>query len=546
MKIIKFLKPYISKHKAETGAFILLSLALWALSIISPFIVGSYIDNLITAMGAEVIYQAVITLAIIWTLQLVFTYIRNILGAKLNSLISFEVQFGIIEHLKRLPIRYFSDKDSAYINQRVSSDSGNVTGFVLGSVIGLFSTGLTFSFALGIMFYLNFRMSLMISVIFPVYIFIYLRFRQPLYELGYKLAEESDGFFARINRQLFNIRLIKQNAWGEYSGAELKSGFASLFQTVMKNARLSYVFNNADALVKYMANMIIFIYSGFQIMAGEMTIGQFTMINSYSLMVISSLSVFLGFGRSYRNSLVAYDRIQEIYGTQQEDNGTVCIDSVDEIVIRDLNFYYGERHVIKKLNVRFEKGKIYVVAGENGSGKSTLLNIISGMVLDYFGEVSYNGINLRELNIYHLREKCLAIVEQEPVLYFDTLRENITFGTDKGQAVDYWIKKLDLHELISSLPNNIDYKVSENTTNLSGGEKQRLAEVRAFVKDSDVIMMDEPNSALDRWSLELLCEVLLEIKSDKIIIIVTHSQTMIDVCDEIVNLEAILHERLNI
>ena len=265
MKIITFMKRYIEKHKAEAGLFILLSLALWALSVTSPFVVGTYIDNLVTGAGPGVIYQAVTILAVIWTLQLVFTYVKNILSAKLNSLISFDVQYGLIEHLKRLPMGYFSDKDSAYINQRVSSDSGNVTGFVLGSVTGLLTTSLTFSFALGIMFFLNFRITLMICSIFPVYIFIYLRFRQPLYELGYKLAEESDGFFSRVNKQLANIKLIKQNAWSDYTGAELKTEFSSLFQTTMKNAKLSYVFNNADALVKYMANMIIFIYSGFQI-----------------------------------------------------------------------------------------------------------------------------------------------------------------------------------------------------------------------------------------------------------------------------------------
>jgi len=537
MKIIIFMKKYISRHKAETGAFILLSLALWALSIISPFIVGRYIDNLVAGFGTYVIYRAVITLAVIWTLQLILTYIKSILGAKLNALIGFDVRFGIIEHLKRLPLRYFSDKDSAYINQRVSSDSGNVTGFVLGSVVGLLSTFLTFTFALGIMFSLNFCITLMICLIFPIYIFIYMKFRQPLYELSYKLAEESDGFFARINKQLANIKLIKQNAWGDYTGAELTREFSSLFKTTMKNAKLSYVFNNADALVKYMANMIIFIYSGFQIIAGEMSIGQFTMINSYSLMVISSLSVFLGFGRSYRNSLVAYDRINEIYSTKQEDNGDINIDAVNEIAIKDLNFYYGERHVIKNLNARFEKGKIYVIAGENGSGKSTLLNIISGMIGDYSGDVYYNGFNLKDLNIYYLRKKCLTVVEQEPVLYFETLKENITFDNDKEQMIDNWVRRLGLSELIASLPGNIEYQISENTANLSGGEKQRLAEVRAFVKNSDVLIMDEPSSALDKGSLGLLCEILQEIKSDKIIIVVTHDQMMMEISDEIIQLD---------
>ena len=92
------------------------------------------------------------------------------------------------------------------------------------------------------------------------------------------------------------------------------------------------------------------------------------------------------------------------------------------------------------------------------------------------------------------------------------LKENISFDSGKEQFIGYWIRRLTLHELIESLPENIDYKVSEKATNLSGGEKQRLAEIRAFVKDADVLIMNEPNSALASESLLLLCEILQEIK----------------------------------
>ena len=91
--------------------------------------------------------------------------------------------------------------------------------------------------------------------------------------------------------------------------------------------------------------------------------------------------------------------------------------------------------------------------------------------------------------------------------------------------------RLDLHELLSSLPGGLDYNISEKTSNLSGGEKQRLAEVRAFVKDADLLILDEPNSALDKGSLQLLCEILREIKSDKIIVVVTHDEGLIGVSD---------------
>jgi ATP-binding cassette subfamily C protein len=327
----------------------------------------------------------------------------------------------------------------------------------------------------------------------------------------------------------------------------MKTGFGALFQTIMKNTRLSYVFNNADALVRYLANMIIFIYSGFQIMGGHMTIGQFTMINAYSVMVIGGLSVFLGFGKTYRSTLVAYDRIMEIQNTEKEENGISIIDSVDRIVVKNLGFSYGDRQIFKNLNFEMTKGNIYTIVGENGSGKSTLLGVLTGMAQGCEGEVWFGSANLRDLNVYHLRDKCLAIVDQEPVLYFESLRENIMPGVlgrnssedvrgagSREKELSYWIDKLNLTDLITSLPGGLDYNISEKTTNLSGGEKQRLAEVGALIKNVDVIILDEPNSALDKNSLMLLCEVLKEIKRDKIVIVVTHDRMLIEIADVVV------------
>jgi len=449
-------------------------------------------------------------------------------------LMEFAVRYDLVEHLKRLPIQYFAGKDSEYINQRVSSDSANVASFILNNVVTLLTTFFTLLFAIIIMFYLNFAIALMICFLFPVYLLIYFKFRQPLYRMGYKLAEESNEFHGRANRQLTNINLIKQNAWSDHAGNELKVGFLSLFQTIMKNARISYIFNNTDTLIKYLANIIIFVYSGFQIIAGYMSIGQFTMINLYSLMVISSLSVFLNFGKNYRNSLVAYDRIMEIQNTKQEQSGEIRIDSIENITINNLAFSYDNRSIISSFNAEMKKGQVCTIVGENGSGKSTFLNILTGMNQGYTGDVYFNSTNLREINNYHLREKCLAIVEQEPTLYFDTLIENISLEVDKRQSIDYWINKLDLGDLVASLPNGLDYNIYEKAANLSGGEKQRLAEVRAFVKDTDVLIMDEPNSALDKASLKLLCRILQEIKHNKIVVLVTHEQSLIDISDVVI------------
>jgi len=533
MKIIAFLITYIKKHKRQVSLFMLLNLVLWAISILTPFIVGEYIDRVVESDDRRVILVAVISLAVVWALQIALSYFRNMISVKVNTLVGYSVNFELIEYIKRLPVQYFAGKDPAYINSRVSLDSGSVTGFVLGSVLGLVTTILTFSLSLTIMFFLNIEIALMICLIFPVYILIYYKFKDPLYDAGLKVAEESNTFFSTQNKQISNIKPIKQHDLNIETAEELNVGFSTLYKATIKNARLGYIFNNIDAIVRYMANMIIFIYSGVQIIEGYMTIGQFTMINSYSLMLISSLSVFLGFGKSYRNSLVSFNRIQELYSTAQEENGSVEIDSVDCISISNLSFCYGDKSILKNLNFKMNKGNIYAIVGENGSGKSTLIDIIVGLRHEYSGEIKYNSTDLREIETYSLRKRHIAIVEQEPTLYYNKVMEHVnTTGID-NTAADYWINRLDLSYLVSS------YDSCKNQTwqtNLSGGEKQRLTIARALIKNTDVLVMDEPNSAIDNDSLQLLIDIILELKNEKLIILVTHNKDLISISDFVIRL----------
>lgn len=538
MKILMFLKKYLARYKWNAVIFVILNLVLWTFSFSTPYIIGKYIDSLISIASKIKLWQGVMPLAIIWTLQIFSSYIKNIVGTKLHSKFSFHINYDLIEHLKRIPIRYFADKNSAYLNQRVSSDSESATTFILDGTIGLLNTILTLFFSIFIMFYLNSKLATMLCFMFPIYLHIYFKFRQPLYNLNYKYLEEQNKFYSAMNKQLSNIKVIKQNMWNDLVSKELKDDFLEVYKAKIKNVKMSYLFNNLDSLVRYFANMMIFIYSGYQILEGKMSIGQFTMINSYSAMVISSVSGFLQFGKGYRHFLVVYDRIMDIYQKKEEENGDIQISNVSNISIRDLSFAYKERHIIKNFSAEMNKGNIYIVAGRNGSGKSTFIDILMGLLQDYSGDIYFNSINMKDIDIYNLRKNKLAIVEQEPILYFDTIRKNISNFDDGDSTIDNWIQRLNLYDFISSLPEQIDSHISEKNSNLSGGEKQRIAQVRAFGKGADILIFDEPNSALDKESLELFCAILREIKDNKIIIVITHNKEIIEIGDEILYFES--------
>ena len=537
MGIFRLTKKYIALQKKDIGIMVSTTLLLWVATMLTPYITAVFLDSLILQAYASIVWRTVIILSIIWTLQLLFTYTRNIVSTRVHSLTGYYMRYDLVAHIKRLPISYFREIDSAYLNQRTAMDTGTVVGFVLGSVLGLFTTTLTFVVALVILFNLNYVVAFIICLLLPVYTLIYIKFKNPLYEIGKKMAEEASVFHGLVNKQISNICLIKQNEWQSRTGDEMNTGFYSLFKTIMQNARLSYLVNNADSVVRYLANIAIFVYSGLQIIVGRMTIGQFTMINTYSLMVVSCLSVFFNFGKSYQQASVAYDRAMEILNTVQEKTGTIRLQGINRIKVADLCFNHQNKQIINTISFEMEKGKIYAITGDNGTGKSTFVNILCGIEQNYGGALlvmesrSDSWVNMREVELCHYREKLLAIVPQEPVLYYDTIFENISEGRNES-IVDTWLEILSLSDFIKCLPDGLATKVTEKSANFSGGEKQLLAVAKAFIKNADIMILDEPSSALDAYSIELMYKALADVRDEKIVLIVTHDKGLVDLCDE--------------
>lgn len=246
----------------------------------------------------------------------------------------------------------------------------------------------------------------------------------------------------------------------------------------------------------------------------------------------------MNLGKSYQDALISYDRLEQILNEQKEMNGKIQINTIDSIELNNVSFSYDSyKNIINKFNYKFEKGKIYCIAGENGSGKSTLINLILGIFNDYYnGEIFYNSTEIKKLDMYYVRRKIIAICEQEPKLLNDSILNNITYGIDiydYDEIIDL-ANKLNLH--VQKFSQGLDTNIYEAAKNISGGEKLKISLIRTFLKKSDVIILDEPTSALDFNTIQKLGSFIQSIKKDKIIIIVTHNEEFLNIADDILHL----------
>lgn len=387
------------------------------------------------------------------------------------------------------------------------------------------------------MFKINIKLSIILIFFIPVYIISYMLFKKPLYETSFKFKEKQNEFFSVMNEQLHNIKIVKINSWFNLLGNELIISFDSLFKTAISYSKISYFFSNIDLSINRLSNIILLTYGGFQVINGSLTIGDFSIVSSYFNILLSCTSYFLNLGKNYQNALASYARLKEILETPIELNGSKKITEIETIELKNVSFCYDNKLVIENFSYRFKKGNIYCIVGKNGSGKSTLVNLLLGLFNDYKGSIYYNHINIKDLDLYNVRENLIGVTEQEPTLINDTIKNNITYGLTSvsDHLIDKWNTKFNIHEFINNLPNGLNSNIFENSSNISGGEKQKLSLIRTFIKDPQMIVFDEPNSALDKNGVLILESTLEEIKQNKIIILVTHNSDIISIADKVIS-----------
>lgn len=236
----------------------------------------------------------------------------------------------------------------------------------------------------------------------------------------------------------------------------------------------------------------------------------------------------------------SYVRLEDIMSIKEETVGSTLINRVDEIKIENVYFSIFNKPILANLNLDFKKGHIYIIKGKNGAGKSTLVKLITGIYIDEFnGKVLYNDIPIQNINMYEARRNQIGILEQEPFLFDDSIRYIISLG-DENYDQSTFLKlseQLNLNDFWNKQLHGLESQVGENATAISGGEKQKIAILRAFLKNPNVIILDEPTSALDSASIEGLKGLILEAKSNKIIVLITHETSLDDLADKIIYLD---------
>lgn len=510
----------------------------WFISIIFPYFTGMYIDSLVGLNEMKDVLSFTVLILLLGVFNIAVSYILGMIHMKIQTQSMIDLNFHVMGHLLKMPLRYFENKDSGYLNHRINNDSNIVISFVLSHVLNIVTHALTIMALVLICFRINTRLTLILFPLIPLYVLVYIFFKKPIYRSNYVLREKQNQFFSKMNQYLQNVNEIKVNATFDEARFTVENSFSVMFKAAVNQQKVSLFFDNSKSLISLMAKGFIFFIGGAEILKGNLTIGQFTIFNSYFFMVLGGVTYYLSLGGQYQSALVSYDRLNEILNESKETNGSNELARIEEIHLKNISFEYTENSpLIHTLNYKFKKNNIYCIVGDNGTGKSTLVKIILGIFNDYYkGEVDYNNQEIKKIDMYQMRKKRIGVSQQEPKLMNGTLLENITYGLENynDEELEKIVSQLKLN--FNFFKDGLETHISEESKNISGGEKQKINISRAALKNPDLLILDEPTSALDSNSVEELKSFIRSFKKNRIILIITHDYNLLEIANEVIDL----------
>lgn len=533
MEVLKYTWKYQKKYKYQLMLMFICVIITSAWGLYFPIVMGEFIDNLI--IGIEfvdiVIYTLFITIfsIIILIINYIYKYKIVIINAKLNQ----DIVKDIIIHTLKIPYLKAYKFNAAYLNQRLNQDSGLLVNFGISVFMETIIQIISLLFIIITCININFKMTILVLYIVPIYIYIYNKMKKQLFKSQLNLNENINNYSAFKYDVLNNIKPIKEDSILGNTMNSIDNNFNKLLMSLKERSVKSINYTEISSLVLLLINITIFLMGGMNIIKGNMTIGEFTILNTYFNRMFSIFQYFLGFGDSYQSAKVALMRNTELIKIPKEIDGSEIVDKLDSITLENINFSYeNNKKLICNLNLKFEKGYIYVIKGSNGAGKSTLTSLLMGIYPGYYkGNILFNDINISNINTYDFRKNIVGFCPQE-VSYINQSRNII-----KNETEDYEFSSLiDTFDILDKVN-------CKNIKELSGGEKKKLRLLEILNKSPQLILLDEPEAALDSTCRDALLKKLKKYKSDSITIIISHSPQIIDFADHIIELnnKPVLH-----
>ena len=535
------LKRYLDLLLPQKKLFIyaiVASVLMTVLGIVSSIFNRALMDEVLPYGLQSLLITLILVFSVVSLTSTLISTVRQWILIYLSIKVDIPLMLGYFGHVFKLPMKFFATRKTGEITTRYS-DAGtiksvltNIALSVVMDVVMAVATGI-------ILFRMNstlFSISLFTSLLSLLLVII---FKQPYKRINEETMQQSAILNSQMIESLRGIETIKCNAGEDRELENLEREYIKSLKISLKSSKLSTGQSLISSLISTILGMVTTYVGIMQVLNGQLTLGGYMAFSTLSSYFTSPISELISMQMSIQEASISMKRLTEImdYESEQKpDQEYTEMEQIDgDIEFKDVTFRYGNRSpALNHISFTIPKGKKVALVGSSGSGKSTITKLLLKYYEPESGEIDVNGVNLDEYSNSSVR-RAISYVPQNIELFSKTIYDNIRISRPEAtlDEVKAAAKKADAYEFIRKLPLQFHTFLEEAGNGLSGGEKQRIALARAFLKDSNLYILDESTSNLDFGTENIIFDMIYNQLADRSMLIVAHRLSTVRDCDMI-------------
>lgn len=489
--------------------------------------------------GSQVILSLFsIGLIFSYGIQQMLSYVQDYLILILNRELSYDIVLPYIRHIFKLPLRFFATRRTGEILSRFT-DANHIIEALTSCTVSLFldcSICLMVSF---ILFFKNGSLFLLTLLLFPIYVLIAFLFLKPFDKVNNEVMKASGLVTSSIIENIKGIETLKSLTGEKRNYQEIHKKFTIYLQKFFRYSQLSILQKGLKELSQLLLNVLILWFGAHLVMRQELSLGELITYTSLVSYFTKPLENIIHLQTKLQAAQVATNRLSEVYLVNSEFEASQTSQDTESLTgdlsIQNVTYQYGYGDpVLENIHLNIKaKSKISFV-GSSGSGKTTLAKLLVGFYQDYQGNISLGQKNIQQIDKQLLRSS-IHYVPQQSCFFEGSILENLLLGSSGSiqQEQIFWaIKMAELEEDIKRLPEGYHTKISTDSINLSGGQKQKIAIARALLTNARILILDETTSGLDSITEKKIIQNLLTL--DKTVIFITHRLVVAERSEQVV------------
>lgn len=537
----KILQSYIRLLLPQKKLFaygIISSLILTLFGIVSATFNNAIYDEILPYGQKDILAMLLAVFVGVSVVQILVGFIRQWMMLFLSMRIDIPLTLGYFEHIYKLPMKFFATRKTGDITTRFS-DAFTIKGIFTHIALTLImDIGMTLLTGI-ILFRMNTSLFLIIGTMTVVSVFLVLIFKQPYKKINEEQMQQNSVLNSQIIEGLRGVETIKGNANEEIELEAIEREYVKNLRIGYRSGMLSNIQNAVSGAISGIGNLVLTYVGITQVINGDLTLGSMMAFMTLTGYFMNPIGRLVGLQLSIQEANISMKRISEImdYEREQEEGRQYQeLSSINgDVVFEHVTFRYGNRiPAVNDVSFSVPKGKKVAIVGASGSGKSTLAKLLLKYYRPENGVIRIDGKDIEEFSNQSLR-RAISYMPQTIELFSKTIYDNIRMSKMNAETdeVIAAAKEAGAHDFIMELPMQYFTFLEEAGNGLSGGEKQRIALARAFLKDNDFYILDESTSNLDFATENMIFDMIYHKFSDKSMLIIAHRLATVRYCDEI-------------